>query len=430
MISTDLLSILMRGTQGLPVGGSPEAAAGPPADEESFDQFFGEACRKDDGADPSAIPSAMVAPQPASEPARVPPRLGAAPPDAAAPDAAAPEAVPDAAVTEDEAVTEVVPGVRMPAEAAIPAPAADGAIGTGAAPLRAASSAPAVGSVTASGAAMAVPDPGAGIVSLEENAGRQGSAAVEEGAPPDRQGSGTSDRPGLPPERPARDAPVLQARQLETARAAEPPVVEPASVPASVLAASGWDRPTAADRPPSAALPMVAGIDTAPSPSPGLSLIPAEVEPGWRLGIEPAAAMAREIPAAPAPAAPPAAVANQVVTAIRSGEGERIEIRLDPPELGRVQIEMRIIDGALHAVVVAERPEIGDILRRHAEMLQRDLEAAGYASVSLEFATGHERKEAEQHHGAPSAGPGLSPTTATPTPLLRAAALDRLDIRL
>ena len=54
-----------------------------------------------------------------------------------------------------------------------------------------------------------------------------------------------------------------------------------------------------------------------------------------------------------------------------------------------MQIHLTPIDGGVRAVVLADRPETQDLLRRHAEGLARELGAAGYDSVSLDFAAGH-----------------------------------------
>ena len=85
-------------------------------------------------------------------------------------------------------------------------------------------------------------------------------------------------------------------------------------------------------------------------------------------------------------------MAGQLAVAIgRSPDRDRLEIRLDPPELGRVQIHLIRHDGALQALVMADRPETQDLLRRNAEALARELGEAGYDSVSLDFAGGEAR---------------------------------------
>jgi flagellar hook-length control protein FliK len=55
-----------------------------------------------------------------------------------------------------------------------------------------------------------------------------------------------------------------------------------------------------------------------------------------------------------------------------------------------VQIHLAQGDGGVQAVVLADRPETQDLLRRHADQLARELEAAGYERVSLDFAAGGE----------------------------------------
>jgi flagellar hook-length control protein FliK len=125
---------------------------------------------------------------------------------------------------------------------------------------------------------------------------------------------------------------------------------------------------------------------------------------GWRLEAEPGArTTAAEAAAAARPMPPAQQIVAQLTVAIQRAPGDRVEIRLDPPELGRVQIELSSRDGVLHAVVTSERPEVHDLMRRHAEMLRQELAAAGHAGVRLDFANGsgqgergREAEEAQQ----------------------------------
>jgi hypothetical protein len=120
-------------------------------------------------------------------------------------------------------------------------------------------------------------------------------------------------------------------------------------------------------------------------------------------------------------------------------EGRSLELRLDPPELGRVTVSFEAgRDGALAALVAAERPETLDLLRRNAEILQRELAQAGWRGAELQFAGGGPSGEraAAPPPDTPPAGP---PSAATPPGLpdatrRAAAALARtgggLDLRL
>lgn len=395
MISTDLLRGLIRATPAEHRGPGMAAAPDIP-DEAAFGRFF--IMEGPDGESPPP-----VAPQPFPLPVVIPARSGAVEPEAVpvvAPEEEAAEIARDAHISGDVAILQPVP-FAAPAHAMQTAGGMDGALGTAASFLR-----------------KGTPGEAAQTRTTDEDAGVEDPAVAGALTSPAGPGPEATDRRGP---QAAAELPRPEVMPSEAA-----PVAEPAVEP--MPAALRTDGPAATARPPA---PVPASSAASPSAT-GLTLAPAEVEPGWRLGIEPAAALPREIPAAPAPAAPQAAVANQVAMAIRTGEGERIEIRLDPPELGRVQIEMRAVEGTLHAVVVAERPEIGDILRRHAELLQRDLEAAGYASVSIEFAAGREREGSGEHHGAnrDAADTVFLAEATAPIQPAHAAALDRLDIRL
>jgi hypothetical protein len=118
-------------------------------------------------------------------------------------------------------------------------------------------------------------------------------------------------------------------------------------------------------------------------------------------------------------AAQPQAVAGQITVALTRTRERSVEIRLDPPELGRVQIRLDPAEDGLRAVLLAERPETQDFLRRHADTLIRDLQEAGYENVSLGFDFGGEMP-GEPDHGeersvvqpasqvSPAAGPDSS----------------------
>ncbi len=191
--------------------------------------------------------------------------------------------------------------------------------------------------------------------------------------------------------------------------------------------------------PPSPAEPRAAASAPAPAQlqaSADMALKPLAIE-GWRL-----APAQTETPSAP-PAGPSASVAaassardvaGQITLVIGQTAQRDIEIRLDPPELGRVQIQLNPHEGGLQALVLADRPETQDFLRRHGDMLVRDLEEAGYGQVSLDFAAGEEapRRDAPgfDRRFAPVPGIAADPAAAILAPPPRRAAGDGLDIRI
>ncbi|MBH0236298.1 flagellar hook-length control protein FliK [Methylobrevis sp. L22] len=83
---------------------------------------------------------------------------------------------------------------------------------------------------------------------------------------------------------------------------------------------------------------------------------------------------------AAAHAAAAAALGRQI--AARAGSGEtRFEIRLDPAELGRVDVELEIdSDGTTRAHIAVERRETLDLMLRDQRMLERALREAGLST--------------------------------------------------
>ncbi|MBI1210404.1 MAG: hypothetical protein GC190_02995 [Alphaproteobacteria bacterium] len=83
-------------------------------------------------------------------------------------------------------------------------------------------------------------------------------------------------------------------------------------------------------------------------------------------------------------------LAVHIARKFESGES-RFEIRLDPVELGKLDISMTVADdGRLQAVVRAERPETLDMLQRDARVLENQLRSSGFNvdSGSLNFSLG------------------------------------------
>ena len=59
----------------------------------------------------------------------------------------------------------------------------------------------------------------------------------------------------------------------------------------------------------------------------------------------------------------------------------KFQIRLDPPELGRIDVKMEVgQDGRVQTTLAADRPETLDLLQRDAKLLQRALDDAGLKS--------------------------------------------------
>jgi flagellar hook-length control protein FliK len=100
-----------------------------------------------------------------------------------------------------------------------------------------------------------------------------------------------------------------------------------------------------------------------------------------------ASTTAASAPAAAAPAAAPtptntppvpvAALAIEIATQAQAGKSH-FDIRLDPPELGRINVRLEVDhDGAVRSHVTVDRAETLDLLKRDAPQLERALQQAG-----------------------------------------------------
>lgn len=78
-------------------------------------------------------------------------------------------------------------------------------------------------------------------------------------------------------------------------------------------------------------------------------------------------------------------VSQQVAYAIAQNTPGTTEIKLSPEELGRVRMTIQAVEGMISIAVVAERVETGDMMRRHAMMLQDDLANLGFDNINLAF---------------------------------------------
>lgn len=91
----------------------------------------------------------------------------------------------------------------------------------------------------------------------------------------------------------------------------------------------------------------------------------------------------------------PQILAKQISSAISNISQDKIELRLDPPELGRVIITISQTESGMTAHVSAEKTDIAEFLRRNAEILERELTKSGLEGFSLEFSQ-HDENTSER----------------------------------
>jgi hypothetical protein len=145
--------------------------------------------------------------------------------------------------------------------------------------------------------------------------------------------------------------------------------------------------------------------------------------------------------AATTPPPDPRAVAGQLAEAlIATQPGGKVEITLDPVELGRVRMVLAPDGSAMSVVLSAERPETLELLRRAIDTLANDLRELGYGSLSFRFDQSGNRSHRPDSSGPADRAGAPEPEAGKDLPAIgaRAAGFDRLpngasqrlDIRL
>ncbi|MBY0296452.1 MAG: flagellar hook-length control protein FliK [Methylobacterium sp.] len=120
----------------------------------------------------------------------------------------------------------------------------------------------------------------------------------------------------------------------------------------------------------------------------------------------------------------------------------RFEIRLDPADLGRIDVSLDIDrEHRAKAHLVVERPETLALLQRDARNLEQALAQAGFdateaaVSFSLRDGTGGQGQAGREEPGRPQGrtphGPGEGEPAPVPVaPVLRLTGRSALDIRI
>ncbi len=210
---------------------------------------------------------------------------------------------------------------------------------------------------------------------------------------------------------PANSAPVPQA-------VSENPQATPAlsnnqkSAEQQFIAAARGEKTTDAHR---FALPDASGNASAGAQSTSAS---SALNAAQNLGVpppatQPAAQAPTAIPAVPSPVAPVPLAGVAIAIAAHASAGKNsFAIRLDPPELGRVDVRLTVDkDGHITSHLVADRQDTLTLLQRDASGLQRALQDAGFktADNGLQFSlrdsfAGQQQQQQQQQSNGGTAG--------------------------
>jgi flagellar hook-length control protein FliK len=86
-----------------------------------------------------------------------------------------------------------------------------------------------------------------------------------------------------------------------------------------------------------------------------------------------------------------------------------VDVTLSPEELGRVRMSITAGEGGVVLQVLAERPETLELMRRHADLLARELANLGFGSVDLAFGQGQTPQGDAEGDGQAGQGHAAAP---------------------
>jgi flagellar hook-length control protein FliK len=135
------------------------------------------------------------------------------------------------------------------------------------------------------------------------------------------------------------------------------------------------------------------------------SAVHANAAPAQSTAAAAAAAGAAPTPMPSTNSVPVPGLAVEIAAQALAGKN-RFEIRLDPPELGRIDVRLDIDrDGNVSSRLVVERVETLDMLRRDAPQLERALQQAGLKTSdnALEFSLRHQTPHRHADESLPNA---------------------------
>lgn len=243
-------------------------------------------------------------------------------------------------------------------------------------------------------------------------------------------------------------APQAAPATIQTAAPAPLPATATAEDPpkqAATTRVGGWTIPAARTPSPYVLVPQQSAttIPAAPQTLMGGAEMTMDALPDLDSTLQPLLTPASSTALTPttsllahAPSTTAQVIAQQIASVLAnpSAEGDApLELALDPPELGRVRMQMAEIAGVMTLTIQAERPETADLMRRHLDLLAQEFSDAGLDSPSVHISQdgaehqGRDDGDAPTQSSAANAAPA-SEEGAVPQPNLTATG--GLDLRL
>ncbi len=236
----------------------------------------------------------------------------------------------------------------------------------------------------------------------------------------------------------------LAAPQISPARAAreEGSIRVTSATPDGPLR-SGIRPATTAGSPQLTRLPLAAPVSplaNAPYTDPTRTVVEAaDLGMGQTLPLHGPATAALTPLSTNAPALLAQGAAHQVAAAMSDPARDTsapLELALDPPELGRVRLQITELAGIMTLTIHAERPETAELMRRHLDLLAQEFAQAGLDAPQVRIShdgpnggpDGGNAQAGDREAGAQPAASAASEAQTSPQPSRTASG--GLDIRL
>lgn len=117
--------------------------------------------------------------------------------------------------------------------------------------------------------------------------------------------------------------------------------------------------------------------------------------------LKPGATQSHMVSQTARPAMPPSMM-TQLVEIARAAQDKPVHVSLNPEELGRVRMSVTTAETGVTLLIVAEKPETLDLMRRNMDQIAREMANAGFTDLQLSFGEGQGSTTSENNDETPA----------------------------
>ncbi len=101
-------------------------------------------------------------------------------------------------------------------------------------------------------------------------------------------------------------------------------------------------------------------------------------------------------------------IAAQLSEAFASKGERKVDVMLNPKELGKVKMQLATSEGSVRVMIHVERPETGDLMRRHIGELEKEFREMGFENISFSFSSDDSQSQSSGSGGYQPQGSEVS----------------------